>query len=41
MDILNEIFLNWTDIITPDLIKIFLALILISILVMIFIDSFF
>jgi len=41
MEILNEIFLHWTQIVTPDLIKIFLGLTLTFIIVLIFIDQFF
>jgi hypothetical protein len=41
MDILNEIFTEWTQIITPDLVKTILGLTLVFILIIIFIDQFF
>ena len=41
MAILNEIFSNWTSILTPDIIKITFGLMLVVILVLIFIDNFY
>jgi len=41
MEILNEIFFNWTNVISVDLIKIFFGLFIVAILTFVFIDNFY